>query len=89
MALGATPWAMIALVLRDVAVMVVAGLVVGGGGALLLTGLAGKILFGVTPNDPAAFAAAGGILAGASLIAGWLPARGAAQVDPLIALGHE
>lgn len=89
MALGASRGMMMRLVLRDVAVMVVAGVAIGGGGALLLSGLARKILFGLTPTDPRAFAAAASILVAAALVAGWLPARRASRVDPLVALRHE
>ena len=61
----------------------------GAGGALMFTGLARGILFGLTPNDPVAFASAAGILAIASVAAAWFPARRAFRVDPLIALRHE
>ena len=45
MALGATPWAMTRLVLRQVAWIVLPGIAIGTGGALLVTGLARNILF--------------------------------------------
>jgi putative ABC transport system permease protein len=89
MALGATARNMMALVLRDVAMMVAAGVAIGTGVALTLTGLAGKILFGLTPTDASVFAVAAGILALVAIVAGWAPARRAARVDPLIALRHE
>jgi ABC-type antimicrobial peptide transport system permease subunit len=76
-------------VLRDVAWMVMAGVVLGGGIALLATGFTRRILFGVTPTDPAAFAVAALVLATAAVVAGWLPARRAARVDPVVALRHE
>jgi putative ABC transport system permease protein len=89
MALGARPQAMIVLVLRDVAGMVVAGVLIGTAAALTLSGLAQSLLFGLTPTDPAAFVIAALILGLTALIAGWLPARRASRVDPLIALRHE
>lgn len=89
MALGASRGRMMGLVLRDVAVLVATGIVIGGGAALMLSGLAGKILFGLTPTDPCVFGIAASILASAALAAGWLPARRAARVDPLVALRHE
>jgi len=46
-------------------------------------------LFGVTPTEPAVFAVAAAALAGATVLAGWLPARRASRVDPLVALRHE
>jgi len=89
MALGASRGSMMGLVLREVVVMVVAGVSIGAGGALVLTGIARKILFGLTPTDPAVFAVAASVLAGAAVLAGWLPARRASRVDPLVALRHE
>ena len=80
---------MIGLVLRDVAGMVVAGVLIGTALALTLSGLARSILFGLTPTDPAAFVTAAFILCLTALVAGWLPARRASRVDPLIALRHE
>jgi ABC-type antimicrobial peptide transport system permease subunit len=69
--------------------MLVPGLVLGTAGALMLTGLARGILFGLTPTDPAVFAIAASILTMAAVVAAWFPARRASQVDPLIALRHE
>jgi ABC-type antimicrobial peptide transport system permease subunit len=89
MALGASRLAMMRLVLREVVVMVVAGVSIGAGVALTLTGLARKILFGLTPTDPSVFVVAASVLAVAAVLAGWLPAVRAARVDPLVALRHE
>jgi predicted permease len=89
MALGASRRTMMGLVLREVVVMVVAGVSIGAGGALVVTGLARKILFGLTPTDPGVFVVAASVLALAAGLAGWLPARRASRVDPLVALRHE
>ncbi|PYR61940.1 MAG: hypothetical protein DMF91_08400 [Acidobacteria bacterium] len=89
MALGASRLAMMRLVLREVVVMVVAGVSIGAGVALTLTGLAGKILFGLTATDPSVFVVAASVLAVAAVLAGWLPAVRASRVDPLVALRHE
>ncbi len=89
MALGATRRAMIGLVLRDVAGMVVAGVLIGAALALTLSGLARSMLFGLTPTDPAAFVIAASLLGLTAMLAAWLPARRASRVDPLIALRHE
>jgi predicted permease len=89
MALGAQPREIVALVLREVAVLVIAGCVIGGAAALTLTGLTRSMLFGITPTEPAAFALSAVALAGAAFAAGWLPARRASRVDPLVALRHE
>ena len=88
-ALGASRTSLMRLVLKDVAFMALAGVIVGAGAALMVTGMARSILFGLTPDDPMAFFVAGSVLAAAALFAGWLPARRAASVDPLIALRHE
>ena len=87
--LGASRWSMMSLVLRDVAAMVVPGVAIGCGVALMLTGLARGLLFGLTPTDPGVFALAGSILCASALVAGWVPARRASSVDPLVALRHE
>jgi predicted permease len=89
MALGATPGAMTRLVLREVAWIVLPGIAIGAGGALLVTGLARGILFDLTPTEPRLFLAAALVLATAAALAGWVPARRAARVDPLIALRHD
>ncbi len=89
MALGASRRTLMGLVLREVVVMVGTGIAVGAGGALMLTGVARTILFGLTPTDPRVFAVAATVLAAAALLAGWLPARRASRVDPLVALRHE
>ena len=89
MALGATRVTMMTLVLRDAAVMIAIGVAIGIGAAMVATGAARKLLFGLSPTDPAAFAAAAVTLASAALLAAWLPARRAARIDPLAALRHE
>jgi predicted permease len=89
MALGARRSGIVALVLREVAVMLAAGSLIGAAAALTLTGLAGKMLFGITPAQPAVFALSAAVLGVAALAAGWLPARRASRVDPMVALRHE
>ena len=80
---------MIGLLLRDVAGLLVAGVLIGAGVALTLSGLARSILFGVTPSEPAVYVTASFILGLTALFAGWLPARRASRVDPLIALRQD
>ena len=73
----------------DVGWMLVPGIALGAGAALMVTDLARGVLFGLTPTDPAVFAIAALVLTMAALAAAWLPARRAARVDPLVALRHE
>ena len=87
--LGAGRWSMMRLVLRDVAMMVVPGIAVGASAALMLTGMSRAILFDLTPTDPAVFVFSAFVLASAAIVAGWLPARRAAFVDPMVAIRHE
>jgi predicted permease len=87
--LGASRWSMCRLVLQDVAAMVMPGIAIGTAIALMMTGLARGLLFGVTPSEPGVFILAATILAASALLAGWVPARRASSVDPLVALRHE
>ena len=89
MALGASRDSIATLVLREVGVLLVGGWAIGGVAALCLAGLAGKMIFGLTPKQPAVFALPGALLAAAAVAAGWLPARRASRVDPMTALRHE
>lgn len=69
--------------------MLVPGVVIGSGVALLLTSLARKILFGLTPTEPGVFLVAAAVLTSAALLAGCVPARRASHLDPVVALRHE
>jgi predicted permease len=89
MALGASRSAIARLILRDVLGMLAVGISIGAGLALLVTGLARSILFELTPTDPLAFLLAAVVLGSAGALAGWLPARRASRVDPLVALRHD
>jgi ABC-type antimicrobial peptide transport system permease subunit len=89
MALGAGRGDIVALVLREVTLMLIAGVVIGGACARAMSGLAGRMLFGVTPTDTGVFALAAVALGASALAAGWLPARRASRTDPMTALRHE
>lgn len=65
------------------------GIVLGIAVAAGLTRLMSSLLFGVTPLDAATFAAAAGVLVVAALAASYIPARRAAQVDPVRTLGGQ
>src|SRR5260370_30757040 len=65
------------------------GIGLGVVGALAVTRLMGTLLFNVAPNDPLTFVAVSAILALVAFLAGWLPARRAGRVGPLLALGQD
>jgi len=85
-ALGATRGNIVRLVLREMALLLVPGCLVGAVAAAGLTRFVSSMLFGVTATDPAAFALAACALASATLLAGFLPALRASRVEPMTAL---
>jgi len=89
MALGAQAADIRWLVLRQGGAVVAAGAAIGLAGALALTRLMRGMLFGVSPTDPATYAALTGMLAAVALAALWLPAHRASRVDPAVALRSE
>jgi putative ABC transport system permease protein len=88
-ALGAKRGTVIWMVMRHCMVLIGAGLAAGLPLALWLSKLVTSLLFGVAPGDPLAVAGATGLLIAVGGIAGYLPARRAALVDPMNALRHE
>ncbi len=65
------------------------GVGIGLAGALILMRLIEGLLFGITPTDAPTFASVAGLLAAIALAASYVPARRAAQVDPMTALRHD
>jgi len=88
-ALGATQGRVVWLIMREVALLAGAGLLVGAPLAFALGRAAESLLFGVNAGDPLVFIAASLLLACVALLGGYLPARRAAKVDPMIALRCE
>jgi putative ABC transport system permease protein len=89
MALGASRGGILRMVLREILVLTFAGLAVGVPSALAASHLVGHMLFGVSANDPATLAAVAFALAAVAALAGYVPARRAMRVDPMIALRYE
>src|SRR5262245_16024602 len=86
MALGATPSAILGLVLRQGLTIALGGVTIGIAAAIGLTRLMRGLLFGVEPVDPVTFAATSLALAVTALLACYLPARRAAQTTPGVVL---
>ena len=89
LALGAQSGAVLQMVLWQVAILVLAGVVIGIGTALGLTRLMRSLLFGVSAHDPMTFASVAAALICVALLASYLPARRAMRVDPMVALRYE
>jgi len=88
-ALGASRSAILRMILRETLLLTLAGLLVGVPCALAASHLIGHLLFGVSANDPLTLATVAFILAAVATLAGYIPARRAMQVDPMLALRHE
>jgi ABC-type antimicrobial peptide transport system permease subunit len=86
MAVGAERGGVMGIVLREVAILALAGVGIGLAGAFFLARQVESQLFGLSPQDPATLAAAVAILLGVALVAGLVPARRATAIDPLVAL---
>ncbi len=89
MALGAQAMDVLKLVVRDGLKLVMIGVAVGLGLALMLTRLMTTLLFAVTPTDLFTYATVALGLFGVALLACYIPARHATKVDPLMALRYE
>jgi len=86
MALGAEPWSVLGLVLRDGVTLAVIGIVAGLVAFAVVGRLLRGLLFGVAPSDPLTLIGAVLIIVVVSAVASWLPAWRASRIDPLEAL---
>jgi ABC-type antimicrobial peptide transport system permease subunit len=89
MALGAQAGAVLRMIMGEGSIMLVSGVAIGLLLAMATAKILSGILYGVGPLDPIAFTVAPLVLTIAALIAIWLPARRATQVDPIQALRTE
>jgi predicted permease len=86
MSLGADGGRVQRMVLMEGGVLLVVGLVLGIGGALITTRLIRGLLFGVAPHDPMTLAGVALMMAAVGIAACWLPALRAARIDPVVAI---
>ena len=89
MALGAQAGAVLKMIMREGSIMLVSGIAIGLLLAIATARILSGILYGVGALDPVAFTVAPLVLAIAALIATWLPARRATQINPIQALRAE
>jgi len=89
MALGAETRHVLALIVGEGFRLTLIGTAIGVVAAIGLTRLMSTMLFGVRPTDAATYASVAGLLAAVSVAAGYIPARRAANVDPMVALRDE
>ena len=88
-ALGAQHRTLIAMILRETAWLLLAGLITGAALSAAAIRLITSRLYGLSPSDPTTVASATLGLAVVAVVATWLPAYRASQVDPLVALRYE
>jgi hypothetical protein len=88
-ALGASPSSIVRLIVADAARPAAAGIVLGLGGAIAATRLVSPLLYAVSPRDPLTFAGVAAALAATALAAAAVPARRAANTDPMKTLRAE
>ena len=89
MALGAQRFDVLLMILREASWLTTMGVALGAIASVWLARYLKAMLFGIEPADPATIGGAIGIMLAVALFAGWLPARRAAHVDPMVALRNE
>ncbi len=88
-ALGAQPADVLRMVVGQALLLSLIGVAAGAAASLALTRFLRTYLYGVTATDPTTFAAVAALLLAVAALAGYLPARRAAAVDPVLALRYE
>lgn len=89
MALGARSREVLSLILREALLLVLVGVVLGLPVVFAATRFASTLLFDLTATDPLSLGGAALLLFAVALVAGYIPARRATKVDPLVALRYE
>jgi ABC-type antimicrobial peptide transport system permease subunit len=89
MALGAKSEEVLRSVMRESLSLAAIGVAIGLAGSLAATRLLSGLLFGLAPHDLTTLAIAVSLMLLVSSLAGYLPARRAARVDPMVALRYE
>jgi ABC-type antimicrobial peptide transport system permease subunit len=89
MALGAQRSAVLSLVMRETLWLALIGLVLGLIAAFASTRALRTMLFDVSTTDPLTYVGMTGLLIGAACLAGWIPARRAASIDPAMVLREQ
>src|SRR5215469_1984763 len=89
MALGAQQTSILRLVMRDAAIVLIAGVAAGLLGSIWISRLVKGLLFGLTPNDPSTLVLAILAMVVVAFVATYIPARRAMRVDPMVALRYE
>ena len=89
MALGAQPNNVRWMVMRETLALVIGGVLIGVPTALAATRFISSLLYGLTPTDPLAVSLAITVIVVSAILAGFIPARTASRVDPVVALKYE
>jgi ABC-type antimicrobial peptide transport system permease subunit len=89
LALGATPRAILHLVIGRGMALAIPGVVIGPLGSLVFTRMMRGLLFGLSPTDPLTFAAIPLLLVSVAVLASYIPAQRATRVDPTVSLHSE
>jgi len=89
MALGAASRRILHMVLREALMLAMLGIVIGVPAALAASRLIGTMLYGLEATDPVTILAAVAVMAAVTVLAGYVPARQATKVDPMVALRYE
>ncbi len=89
MAIGAEQGRVLRMAFGEVGLLLLIGIAAGIGGAIAATRLIDTFLYGVTSRDPLMLGIAASVLIAVAAAAGYLPARKASRLDPMVALREE